>query len=169
MTMSMHAATVPVFRTMLHNLAGWLDKAQADAQARRFEVAVLLGARLAPDMLPLSRQVQIACDTAKFAVARLSGVEAPSFADDERTVEELKARIAATLAFVESVPAAQVDGSESRAISLPMRGREPMAFTGLGYVQQFALPNFFFHVTTAYAILRHNGVPLGKPDYLRGG
>ena len=166
MTISMHSASAPIFLTMLANLSSWLDKAAAHAEARKFDVQVLLQSRLAPDMLPLLRQVQIACDAAKFGVARLAGVEAPRFDDGETTLAELKARIEATLEFVRSVPAEQVDGSEERPVSVPLRNREPMAFRGEAYLKHFALPNFFFHVTTAYAILRHNGVQLGKADFL---
>jgi hypothetical protein len=166
MTISMHSASVPTFHTMLGNLSAWLDKAAAHAEARGFDVQVLLQSRLAPDMLPLLRQVQIACDAAKFGVARLAAVDAPRFDDTEASLAELQERIEATLAFLRSVPAEQVDGSEERPISVPLRNREPMSFRGEAYLKHFALPNFFFHVTTAYAILRHNGVPLGKADFL---
>ena len=169
MALTMHSASVPIYLTMLGNLSKWLDKAVAHAQARKFDPDTLLTARLAPDMLSLAKQVQIACDTAKFGVARLAGVEAPSFDDTESTVAQLKERIAKTVAFVQSVPASQVDGSEAKAVSVPVRGRDPLQFTGEQYLKHFALPNFFFHVTTAYALLRHNGVELGKADFLRGG
>jgi hypothetical protein len=168
MTISMHSASVPVFLTMLGNLTKWLDKAAAHAQAKKFDPETLLTARLAPDMLPLLRQVQIACDAAKFGVARLAGAEAPRFDDSEATIAQLQERIAATMEYLRSVPAAQVDGSEGRAVSVPMRNREPMQFVGEQYLKHFALPNFFFHVTTTYALLRHNGVDLGKADYLGG-
>ena len=167
MSISMHSASVPIFVRMLNNLAAWLDKAAAHAQAKQFDVSVLLGSRLYPDMLPLSSQVQIASDTVKFCVARLAGAEAPKFDDTEKTVEEFKARVAKTIDYVQSVPASQVDGSEDRAISVPRgRGRDPLQMTGEAYLKHFALPNFFFHATTAYAILRHNGVELGKADFL---
>lgn len=169
MSITMHSASVPVYSTMLRNLSKWLDKAIAHAQAKRFDPETFLSLRLAPDMLPLRNQVQIACDTAKFGVSRLAGSEAPKFDDNEASVAELQQRIAATLAYIESVPASAIDGSESRAVSVPVRGREPLQFTGENYLRHFALPNFFFHVTTTYALLRHNGVELGKSDFLRGG
>lgn len=169
MSITMHSASAPIYLTMLRNLSKWLDKATEHAQAKRFDPQTLLTVRLAPDMLPLRNQVQIACDTAKFGISRLAGVEAPKFEDNEATLADLQQRIAATVAFIESVPASAVEGSEARAVSLPIRGRDPMQFTGEQYLQNFALPNFFFHVTTAYALLRHNGVELGKGDYLRGG
>jgi hypothetical protein len=120
-------------------------------------------------MLSLGKQIQIACDSAKFGVARLAGGDAPKFDDSESTIAELQARIEATAAYLRGVPADQVDGSEGKPISVPVRGRDPLQFTGEQYLKHFALPNFFFHVTTAYALLRHNGVELGKADYLRGG
>jgi uncharacterized protein len=165
MSISMHSASVPIFTAMLGNLAKWLDKAEAHAAERKFDPVVLLGTRLAPDMLPLSRQVQIACDGPKFCVARLAGVEAPKFEDNEATVAELKARIAKTIAYVNSIPAARIDGTEAKDITIPRReGSHVMQ--GEPYLKHFVLPNLFFHVTTAYALLRHNGVPLGKGDYL---
>ena len=169
MAITMHSASVPIFLTMLGNLAKWLDKAVAHAQAKKFDPDTLLTSRLAPDMLSLGKQIQIACDSAKFGVARLAGGEAPKFDDTESTIAELQTRIEATAAYLRSVPAAQVDGSEDKPISVPVRGRDPLQFTGEQYLKHFALPNFFFHVTTAYALLRHNGVELGKADYLRGG
>ena len=169
MAITMHSASVPIFLTMLGNLAKWLDKAVAHAQAKKFDPDTLLTSRLAPDMLSLGKQIQIACDSAKFGVARLAGGEAPKFDDTESTIAELQTRIEATAAYLRSVPADQVDGSEGKPISVPVRGRDPLQFTGEQYLKHFALPNFFFHVTTAYALLRHNGVELGKADYLRGG
>ncbi len=166
MTISMHSASVPIFVKMLGNLSQWLGGAEAFATARKFDVSVLLNARLAPDMLPFTRQVQIACDSAKFGVARLAGQEAPKMEDVESTVAELQARIQRTLDYIRSVPASEVDGTEQRDITVPMRGRDPLQFKGEAYLKHFVLPNFFFHVTTAYAILRHNGVELGKADYL---
>jgi len=165
MSISMHSASVPIFTTMLGNLAKWLDKAEAYAAERKFDPVVLLGTRLAPDMLPFTRQVQIACDGPKFCVARLAGVEAPKFDDNEATIAELKARIAKTIAYVNSIPAAQIDGTEAKDITIPRReGSHVMQ--GEPYLKHFVQPNLFFHVTTAYALLRHNGVPLGKGDYL---
>ena len=165
MTISMHSASVPIFARMLNNLLGWLDKAEAHATARKFDAAVLLGVRLAPDMLPLVNQVQIACDAAKFGVARLAGVEAPRFEDTEASFAELRERVRKTLDFVQSVPAAQVDGSDERDVTVPRRDG-PLTLKGEVYLKTFVLPNFFFHVTTTYALLRHNGVELGKADYL---
>jgi len=165
MSISMHSASVPVFVRMLGNLLHWLDKAEANAQSRKFDAGVLLSTRLAPDMLPLTRQVQIACDTAKFAVARLAGVESPKFEDSETSIAELRERIRKTLDYVQSVPPAQIDGTEGKDVTVPRRDGT-MTFTGEVYLKHYALPNFYFHATTAYALLRHNGVDLGKVDYL---
>lgn len=166
MAISMYSASVPVFVRMLGNLSTWLDKAAAHAEARKFDPLVLVNARLYPDMLPFSAQVQIACDSAKGCVARLAGVEIPKHEDTEKTLAELKARIAKTLDFIKSVPAAQIDGTEARVISIPRRNKEPMLLPGEVFLKHYALANLFFHVTTAYAILRHNGVEVGKGDYL---
>jgi len=163
---SMHSASVPIFTRTLGNLLAWFDKAEAHAAARKFDPAVLLAARLAPDMLPFTKQVQIACDSAKFGVARLAGGEAPKFDDNEASFGELRTRVQKTIDYVNSVPAAQIDGSEGREVLVPTRGGEPMRFTGEAYLKHFVLPNFFFHTTTAYALLRHNGVELGKRDFL---
>ena len=168
MTISMSSASLPIFRTMLGNLSHLLEKGLAHAQARRFDPQVLVNARLAPDMLPFSRQVQIACDAAKNGVARLSGVEAPRFEDNETSFEELRARIAKTLAWLETVPADKLDGTEDKDITFPVGRDATRTMKGEAYLKHWALPNFFFHVTTAYAILRHNGVELGKADYLLG-
>jgi uncharacterized protein len=168
MTMGMHAASVPVFVRMLKNLSSWLDKAEAHAQARKFDPAVLLGMRLAPDMLPLTSQVQIACDAAKFFAARIGGVEAPKFADDETTLAQLRERVQKTIDYLRSVPAERIDGTEAKDVQIPRR-EGPLPTTGENYLRHFALPNFFFHVTTTYALLRHAGVELGKADYLSGG
>jgi uncharacterized protein len=167
MTISMHSASVPVFARMLSNMLAWLDKAEAHATARKFDPHNYLGLRLAPDMLPLSRQVQIACDSAKGCVARLAGVENPRFEDTEATLAELRARIEKTLAFVKGFAAAQIDGSEDKPIEVPTR-TEPLKFTGEQYLKHFALPNFYFHATTLYALLRHAGVEVGKGDHLGG-
>jgi len=166
MSISMHAACVPVFVKQLGAMLNWLDKAEAHAEARKFDTAVYLGLRLAPDMLPLVSQIRIASDTAKGCVARLSGQEPPKFEDNEATLDELRQRIRKTIDYVQSVPASAIDGSEARDIVLPMRNRDPLHFTGEFYLKHWALPNFFFHCTTAYALLRHNGVALGKPDFL---
>lgn len=165
MTISMYAASVPRLVGMLRNLDAILAKAQAHAVAKKIDPAVLLAARLFPDMLPLAKQVQIASDHAKGAVARLAGVEVPRFEDDEQSFEELQARLAKTIAFVESFSAGQIDGSEEREIALKIGGRE-MTFKGMPYLLGFALPNFYFHVVTAYDILRHSGVEIGKRDYI---
>lgn len=166
MSISMHSVSVPVFVRMLKNLGAMLAKAQAHAEERRFDVAVLLHARLAPDMFPLARQVQIACDAAKFGVARLTDGQAPSFPDTETTVAELQERIARTVEYLLSVSPQEIDAAEARSVSVPIRGKEPLQYTGETYLKHHALPNFYFHVTTAYAILRHNGVMLGKADFL---
>ncbi len=165
MTLSMYQASVPVFLRMLTNLKGILQKAAAHAQARKIDEAVLVGSRLYPDMLPLSRQIQIASDFARGTAARLAGGEPPSYEDNEKTFAELTARIDRTLDYLRTKKAAEIDGSESREIVRPVRG-EPHKFTGINYLMQYALPNFFFHTTTAYAILRHNGLELGKSDYI---
>lgn len=166
MSIPVHAALVPVAAQILRNLSSILEKGEAHARARGYEPAVLLQARLFPDMLPLVKQVQIACDMAKFGVARLSGAEAPKHADDETSFEQLRARIDATIAFVEGVPPEAFEGAHARAVEVPMRNREPLRFQGAQYLLHFVLPNLHFHVTTAYALLRHNGVELGKADFL---
>jgi hypothetical protein len=165
MTISMYAVSVPVFRRTLTALSGILKKGADFAAARKIEPAVLLSARLAPDMYPLTRQVQIVSDHAKSATARLAGVEVPSWADDETSFEQLQARIARTLDYIGGFTAAQIDGSETRSVSLPMRSGS-LNFTGQDYLLGFVLPNLYFHCTTAYAILRHNGVEVGKRDFL---
>lgn len=166
MTLSIYSASVPVFERMLANMLAWLDKAKAHAEAKKFDTAVYLHARLAADMLPFPRQIQIACDNAKGCVARLAGVEVPKFEDNEATLDDLRARVQKTLDFVRSVPAEKFEGAEQREIELPMRGREPMRFKGEDYLRHFALPNFYFHATTTYALLRHYGVDVGKTDFL---
>ncbi len=165
MKISMHALSAEVFIHSLGNLSAILDKGLAHATQRKFDPAVLLAARLAPDMFPLTRQVQIACDVAKHAIARLAGQDAPRFEDNETSFEQLRARIARTLDYIKSVPASALVDSETRDIKVPA-GERTFEFKGLGYLQRWVLPNVFFHVTTAYAILRHNGVELGKGDFL---
>jgi hypothetical protein len=165
MKLTLHAASVGVFEPMLTNLSAILDKAVSYAQAKKIDPAVLLAARLAPDMFPLSRQVQLASDFAKNSTARLAGQDPPRFADEEQTFEDLKARIARTLDFLKTVPAAALEGAEDRDIRVPLRDRA-LEMKGLPFLQRFALPNFFFHVTTAYALLRNAGVEIGKRDYL---
>lgn len=166
MTISMYSASVPVFRRQLGALLKWLDKAEGHAQARQFDTANYLQLRLAPDMLPFVRQIQIASDNAKGCAARLAGLEPPKFDDDEASFDDLRARIRRTIEFIESVDPARIEGSEKRAIVLPLRGREPLKFEGEFYLTQWVLPNFQFHCTVAYALLRHAGVALGKADYL---
>jgi uncharacterized protein len=165
MKISMYQASAPRFVNMLTNLSGILDKAQAHAEAKKIDPAALTNDRLFPDMLPMKRQVQIACDTAKGAVARLAGVEVPKHEDTEQTFAELKARIAKTIDFIKTVPPAQLEGAEDSNIHLRLGSRE-VDYTGIQYLLGHALPNFYFHVTTAYDILRHNGVELGKRDYI---
>ncbi len=164
MSLSMYQASVPVFVHMLGNLSAMLGKAATYAETKKIDPSVLINARLAPDMLPLAFQVRTACDSAKGCAARLAGIEVPSHPDTETTFAELQARIAKTLDFLKSVSAAQIDGSEERTITLKLR--QEVQFKGQAYLLHFALPNFYFHVTTAYAILRHNGLDLGKGDFL---
>ena len=165
MTISMYQASAPRFANTLNNLSAVLDKAAAHCEAKKIDPLVLAGSRLYPDMFPLLRQVQIACDNAKGAVARLAGLEVPKHEDTETTLEELKARIAKTIAFVATVKPAQVDGSEEKDIHLKL-GKLEVTWKGMQYLCGFALPNFYFHVVTAYDILRHNGVEIGKRDYI---
>jgi hypothetical protein len=165
MKISMYALSVGQFLPMLENLRGWLDKAAANAKARGFEPGVLAGSRLAPDMFPLTRQVQLTCDFAKNSSARLAGHEAPRFEDTEATFDELRARIDKTIAYVKTIPASAIDGQEDRDIRIPLRDRR-LEMKGLPFVQTWALPNFYFHAVTAYNILRHNGVDVGKRDFL---
>jgi hypothetical protein len=165
MPLTMYQASAPRFANTLRNLSAILDKAQAHAEAKKLDPAALTQARLFPDMFPLVRQVQIACDTAKGAVARLAGLEVPKHEDTEQTFAELKARIAKTLDFVESAKPAQLDGAEEKEITLKMRSGD-VKYKGLQYLLGHAYPNFYFHVTTAYNILRHNGVEVGKKDYI---
>ncbi len=165
MTISMYQASAPRFASTLQNLAGILDKAQAHCEAKKIDPLVLTSARLYPDMFALARQVQIACDSAKGAVARLAGVEIQKHEDTEQTFDALKARIAKTLDFIATVKPAQIDGTEEKEIVLKLQGKE-VPFKGLQYLLGFAWPNFYFHATTAYNILRHNGVEIGKRDFI---
>ena len=165
MPLSMYRASVPVFKQMLRSLDTILDKAAAYATARKIEPSALLHARLAPDMFHLIRQVQIASDQAKGVAARLAGQEPPKFEDSEASFVDLKARIAKTIAFLDGLQPAQIDGSEDREISLPVGG-QTMKFKGADYLLGFGMPNFYFHITTAYALLRHNGLEVGKRDFL---
>jgi hypothetical protein len=168
MKVSMHAMSVEVFTNTLGNLSWILEKAAANAAQRNFDAGVLLAARLAPDMLPLTRQVQIASDIAKNSVARLAAQDPPRFEDTETTIEQLRARLARTIDYLKSVPASALEGSDSRDIKVPA-GERTFEFKGLEFLQRWAIPNVFFHVVTAYDILRHNGVELGKRDFLRAG
>jgi hypothetical protein len=165
MPLSMYDASLPVFVQILDALGGVLTKAEGHATARKIEEAVLLSSRLAPDMFPLSRQIHIACDFAKGASARLARVEVPTWADDEATFAQFKARVSRTIEYVQGFKPAQIDGSEDREITLKVGGNT-RTFRGKPYLLQFVMPNFFFHTTAAYAILRHNGVELGKRDFM---
>ncbi len=165
MSLTMYQASIPSLARMLNNLSAILDKAAAHAEAKKIDPSVFINARLAPDMYPLSRQVQIAADVAKGCAARLAGIDVPSYEDNETTFPELQARIAKTLTFIQSVIAAQIDGSEEREIILKFGSKE-FHFLGQAYLLDFVYPNVHFHITTAYDILRHNGVELGKVDYV---
>jgi len=167
MSISMYTASVPVFTKTLGNMLRWLDKAKAHAEARKFDPSVYLTLRLYPDMLPLPAQIRIAGDGAKGCAARLAGRDAPVFEDNETTLEQLSERIRKTLAYLDTVSAKDIDGSEERDIVIPRGNREPRRFKGEYYLKHFVLPNFFFHATTLYALLRHNGVELGKADFLQ--
>ncbi len=168
MAISMYTATVPVFQHMLANLGHILDKGAAHAEARKFDPAAITTYRLAPDMLPFTRQVLIACDAAKNGLARVSGVEAPKFDDTEQTFEELNARVQKTLDYLATVPASAVDGTVDKDITFPVGRDATRTMKAQAYLLTWALPNMYFHITTAYAILRHNGVEVGKADYLVG-
>ena len=163
MSISMHQASVPIFIQMLNNLSAILDKAEAHARNRKIDPEVLLNYRLAPDMFPFVRQIQIAADLAKGAAARLAGVEVPKHDDTEKTFADLRARITNTVTFVKSIEPSDIDGSESRDVTLTL-GEHTLSFKGQPYLLHFVLPNFYFHCTTAYDILRYCGVELGKRD-----
>jgi hypothetical protein len=165
MTLSMYQASVPVFTQMLGSLSATLTKAEAHATAKKIDPSVLLGARLFPDMFALTRQVQLTCDFAKNTTARLAGQDPPKWEDKESSFAELQARIGRTLEFLKGFKPGQIDGAEERDVTIPIGGN-PTTFKGQRYLVNFALPNLYFHLTTAYAILRHNGVELGKRDYL---
>jgi hypothetical protein len=165
MALGMYAASVPMLKTLLTALSNVLDKGAAFAEAKKIDQTVLTSDRLAPDMFALSRQVQVATDMAKGGVARLAGVEIPAYEDTETTFEQLKARIAKTVAFIDSFTPAQIDGSEDKTVVLKMRSGD-VSFTGQRYLIGFVIPNVTFHCTTAYNILRHNGVDVGKKDFL---
>jgi hypothetical protein len=161
----MYQASIPAFVQMLNNISAIMDKAEAHARSREIDPEVLLNYRLAPDMLPFVRQIQIAADLAKGAAARLAGVEVPKHDDIEKTFADLKARLGKTVAFVQSFKPTDIDGSEDREINLTL-GEHTMSFKGQPYLVHFVMPNFYFHCTTAYDILRHCGVELGKRDFI---
>ena len=165
MSLSMYQASIPAFVQMLNNLSAIMDKAEAHARSHEIDPEVLLNYRLAPDMLPFVRQIQIAADLAKGAAARLAGVEVPKHDDTEKTFADLKARLAKTVTFVQSFKPSDIDGSEDREINLTL-GEHKMSFRGQPYLVRFVMPNFYFHCTTGYDILRHCGVDLGKRDFI---
>jgi hypothetical protein len=165
MAISMYQASVPQLKKMLVNLTTILTKAEEHAVAKGIDSKVLVEARLFPDMFPLAKQVQIACDQVKFGLARLASVEAPKFDDTESTLAQLKERIAKTIAFMDSIKPEQIDGTEAKEIKFSIK-EWSFEFVGEQYVLTWIIPNFYFHVTTTYNILRHNGVELGKADYL---
>jgi hypothetical protein len=161
----MHQASVPAMQQILASLSALIDKAAAHCEARKIDPATLVGYRLAPDMFAFARQIQIATDSAKGTAARLAGVEIPKFPDEETTFDELKVRLAKVSEFVGSLSAAQFEGAETRTVTIKFGGQDTH-FTGASYLFGFGLPNFYFHATTAYDILRHAGVPIGKRDFL---
>ncbi len=162
----MHSASVPIFTRQLTAMLGWLDKAQALAEARKFDPANYLSQRLTVDMLSLAVQIRIAGDTAKGCAARLAGVDIPKYEDNETSLDEFRARLRKTLDFINSVPAEAFNGSEDKVITLPRPSGDPRVFAGEAYLKHFALPNFLFHCTMAYALLRQSGVEIGKMDFL---
>ena len=166
--MTLIAQSIPDFIRTLTALGGILAKGAASAQARKIDPLVLTNARLAPDMFPLTKQVQIACDASKLGFARLSGIEAPKFADTETTFEELQARIAKTIDFLHTVTAESLAGAEDKVVSFPAGPERVLKLKGRDFLYQWVMPNLYFHTTTAYNILRHNGVDVGKMDYLKG-
>lgn len=167
MKISMYAMSHDVFRKSLQQLVHVMEKGVASAKARGFDPNLFLTTRLAPDMLPFSKQIQIASDFAKSTMARLAGVEPPKFEDTETTMDELIVRVKKTLDYIDTVPASSLEGSEERDITIPLRDRT-LQLKGLPYLQHWSIPNFYFHVVTAYALLRHNGVDVGKRDFLGG-
>ena len=165
MTLSMYQASVPVFIRMLNNLAAILEKAAIHADAKKIDPVVLINFRLYPDMLPFAKQIQIAADAAKNGIGRLVGIEAPKFEDNEKTFPELIERVRKTIEYLNTIKAEQIDGSEGKEIIIQSHG-STLTYHGQDFLLNRALPNLYFHITTAYAILRHNGVELGKRDYL---
>jgi hypothetical protein len=168
MSLSLYTATVPPFRSMLKNLQAVMAKAEAHCEARKIDPNAFLASRLYPDMLPFTAQIQIATDNVKGAAGRLAGVEIPKFEDNEKTFPELQARIDKTVAFLDTLGESQFEGAAERDIVLQLRDRK-VEFKGTAYLLQWATPNVYFHITTAYALLRHGGVEIGKRDYLSGG
>ena len=166
MSLSMSQASISTFQIGLNALSAILDKAEAFATAKKIDPSILLDARLAPDMFPLVRQVQVATDQAKNGVARLAGVEPPRYEDNETTINELKARLAKTVSFIKTLNSKQIDGASDREITFPLGPSNKGHMRGEDYLNHFVLPNFFFHLTTAYAILRHCGVEIGKLDFV---
>ena len=166
MSFSMSRASLPVYPVVLQALSSVLDKGEAWATAKKVDPAVLPMTRLAPDMFALARQVQIACDTAKNGLSRLAGVEAPRYEDNEKTIAELKERIAKTIAYLKTLDGAAIDAAVDRTIRFPLGPHKTAEMKGVDYLTQFVAPNFYFHTVTAYAILRANGVDVGKMDYL---
>lgn len=165
MSLSMYQASIPLLARMLNNLSGILTKAASHAANKKIDESIFINARLTPDMFHLARQIQVASDTAKGCAARLSGIDVPSYADTETTFAELQERLSKTIQFLESITSTQVDGSEQRSITLSFPNAT-LEFTGQDYLLKFVLPNFFFHISMAYAILRHHGVDIGKMDFL---
>lgn len=168
MSITLTDATLPIFKVALANLAHCLDKAVTNAAQRSFSPDAFFSLRLAPDMLPFASQIRIACDAAKNAAARVGGLEAPKFSDDETTYAQLQERISKTVAWLETVPVDAFDGREAQEITFPVGRDKTKTMLGEAYLKHFALPNFFFHVVTAYNLLRQGGVDLGKMDYLAG-
>jgi uncharacterized protein len=162
--MSLYSSSVPQMKKMLQNVGQWLEVATKHATDKGFDPNVFATSRLAPDQYPLTRQVQSCCDSAKFAASRLAGKDAPSHPDNEQTMDELKARVKTAIAYLDTLKPADFEGSETRRVTLPFLEGQYVA--GADYLTEMALPNFYFHVTTAYAILRHNGVNIGKRDYI---
>src|SRR4051812_27875013 len=167
MKISMHAMSHEVFKKSLSQLLHVMEKGVANAKARNFDPNVFVSQRLAPDMLPFSRQVQLSCDFAKNSMARLAGIDPPKFEDNESTMDELAARVKKTVDYIGTIPAASLEGSEERDIKIPLRDRT-LEMKGLAFLQNWALANFYFHYVTAYNVLRHNGVDVGKRDFLGG-
>ena len=167
MKISMHAMTHDVFKKSLVQLLHVMEKGVANAKARNFDPNVLANSRLAPDMFTFAKQIQLTSDFAKNSMARLAGIEAPKYEDTETTMDELVARVKKTIDYIDTIPASALEGSETRDIRIPLRDRT-VEFKGLPYLQYWAIPNFFFHFVTAYNLLRHNGVDVGKRDFLGG-